>query len=117
METKKSTGFILALVFTFVVSTVVFNLDGVEFVQRREVNIPSGYFYLIFAVDILWVVSLVLIYLYRKLGVFLFTLAVAVHFLLNSYFLSSFLYFDVFILFLYFSLVLLVTVPRWQAFK
>lgn len=114
---KKSLSFIVSLVVVFFMSTFSINLDISQFVQRQEIHIPDWYFYLIFLVDIIMLVSLVLIYFYRKIGVYTFPVAVFLHFFLHNFYLSTFLYFDIFTLFLYFSLVLLTTIPRWNSFK
>ena len=113
----RSLAFTAALVFTFIIATLSINIDITEFSQRHEIHIPTWYFYLIFFVDAVMVVSLLLIYFYRKLGVFAFPLAVFAHFLAHTYYLSSFLYFDLFLLFLYFSLILVAVIPRWSFYK
>jgi len=113
----KSKGFIFALVFTLITSTFTMNIDVTEFAQRQQIHIPSWYFFVIFAIDILTVSSLALIFFYRKLGAYLFPISIFIHFLLHNFFLSSFLYFDLFSLFLYFALVLIVVIPRWNFFK
>lgn len=114
---KKSLGFISSLVFVFFLSTFSINLDISQFVQRDEINIPSWYFYIIFIIDIIMIASIFLIFFYRKIGVFAFPLAVLIHFLLHNFYLSTFLYFDILVLFFYSLLVLLTTIPRWQSFK
>lgn len=113
----RSLAFTAALVFTFIIATFSINIDFTEFSQRNEINIPTWYFYLIFLVDLVMIAGLVLIYFYRKIGVYAFPLAVFVHFLAHNYYLSSFLYFDLFLLFLYFCLILVAVVPRWQFYK
>lgn len=112
----KSSSFIFALVFTFIISTFIVNIDFTEFAQRKEIFIPNWFFFIIFTIDLCIIGSLVLIYFYRKLGVYLFPIAVFLHFFFHNFYLSSFLYFDLFLLFLYF-LILLVVIPRWPFFK
>lgn len=113
----RSLAFTAALIFTFIIATFSINIDFAGFSQRAEINIPTWYFYLIFFIDFIMVASLALIYFYRKIGVYAFPLAVFVHFLANNYYLSSFLYFDLFLLFLYFCLILVAVVPRWPFYK
>ena len=85
--------------------------------QRNENGIPGWYFYLIFSVDVLMIISQILIFFYRKVGIYLFPVAVFTHFLLHNFYLSSFLYFDLMLLFFYFAIILFMTIPRWKYFK
>ncbi|WP_051259649.1 hypothetical protein [Epilithonimonas tenax] len=93
------------------------NTDYAEYTLHEKINIPGHFFYYTFGVDILVVVSWILILLYRKAGVILFPLFVAIHFALHNYFLSTFLYSDVTVLFLYIGLGLLAIIPRWKVLK
>ena len=113
----RSTAFIFALVFTFIISTISLNFDITAYYQRNEIEIPTWFFGLIFLIDLAIVASLGLIYFYRKIGVYLFPIAVLLHFILQNYYLSSFLYFDIFMLFLFFLLILMAVIPRWPNFK
>lgn len=94
-----------------------FNTDMEEYKLHKQINIPQGFFYYTFGVDILVVISWLLIIFFRKLGVILFPLFVAVHFSLHNYFLSTFLYSDVTVLFLFIGLGLLAVIPRWNVLK
>ena len=113
----KDFGFVLALAALMLFSLMGVGIDADEFVQHADLNIPTGYFYFIFFVDLLLIVSVLLIYLYRKIGVFLFPSAVVTHFLAHNFFLSTFLYTDVTNMFLYTTLGLLAIIPKWQFFK
>ncbi|WP_034671995.1 hypothetical protein [Epilithonimonas caeni] len=93
------------------------NTDLAELSQHRVINIPSGFFYYTLGVDILVVMSWILILFYRKLGVVLFPVFVMVHFGLHNYFLSTYLYSDITVLFLYVGLGLLAIIPRWNYMK
>lgn len=93
------------------------NTDITEYSLHKQINIPQGFFYYTFGVDILVVISWLLIIFFRKLGVILFPLFVAVHFFLHNYFLSTFLYSDVTVLFLFIGLGLLAIIPRWNVLK
>lgn len=114
---KKSKWLILGLIVVFIISSISFNFDITEFVERKEINIPDWYFYLLFLVDALFIASLVLIFFYRKVGVFLYPLTIFAHFVFNNYYLNSFLYFDIFIMFMYFSVILFSVIPNWEKFK
>ena len=94
-----------------------FNTDMEEYKLHKQINIPQGFFYYTFGVDILVVISWLLIIFFRRLGVILFPLFVAVHFFLHNYFLSTFLYSDVTVLFLFIGLGLLAVIPRWNVLK
>ncbi len=114
---KKDFGFILALAALMLFSLMGLGIDFDEYSQHQEINIPTGYFYFIFLVDLIMIISLVFIFLYKKFAVYLFPAAVVTHFLAHNFFLSTFLYTDVTNMFLYTSLGLLAILPKWQFFK
>ena len=114
---KKDIGFILSLCALLLFSLMGIGIDADEYLQRAELNIPGNYFFLIFGVDLLMITGIALIFFYRKIGVFLFPIAVLAHYLLHNYYLSTFLYTDVTNLFLYVSVGLLAFIPKWQFFK
>ena len=116
---RRDLGFYLSLAAMLIFALMGIGVDVDQFLQQQEghVQIPSWYFYLIFSVDALILLSVVLIYFYRKSGVFLFPLAMAAHFLFHIYYLDTFLYSDVTGLFLYTGIGLLAFIPKWQFFK
>jgi len=114
---KKDMGFILSLIALLIFTLMGFGIDLDEYMQRVELNIPGGYFILIFSVDLLMILGLVLIFFYRKIGIFLFPLAVISHYMIHQYYLSTFLYTDVTNLFLFISIGLLAFIPKWNFFK
>ena len=114
---KKDMGFILSLIALLIFTLMGFGIDLDEYMQRVELNIPNGYFILIFSVDLLMILGLVLIFFYRKIGLFLFPLAVISHYMIHQYYLSTFLYTDVTNLFLFISIGLLAFIPKWTFFK
>ena len=114
---KKDIGFILSLCALLLFSLMGIGIDADEYLQRAELNIPGNYFFLIFGVDLLMITGIALIFFYRKIGVFLFPIAVLAHYLLHNYYLSTFLYTDVTNLFLYVSVGLLPFIPKCQFFK
>lgn len=101
----------------FLVYALSIYTDYVEYSLHQKINIPKNFFYYTFGVDVLVMLSAVLILLFRKVGVLLFPLFVAIHFALHNYFLSTFLYSDVTVLFLYIGLGLLAVIPRWKVLK
>lgn len=114
---KKDLGFILALAALLLFSLMGVGIDFDEFSQHQEINIPTGYFYFIFLVDLVMILSVIFIFQYRKFAAYLFPAAVVTHFLAHNFFLSTFLYTDVTNMFLYISLGLFVIIPKWQFFK
>jgi hypothetical protein len=114
---KKDVGFILSLCALLLFTLMGVGIDADEYLQRAELNIPGDYFFLIFGVDLLMIAGITLIFFYRKIGIFLFPIAVLAHYLLHNYYLSTFLYTDVTNLFLYVSVGLLAFIPKWQFFK
>ena len=114
---KKDLGFILSLCALLLFSLMGIGIDSDEYLQKADLNIPGFYVLLIFFTDFLMIIGLLLIFFYRKTGVYLFPAAVVLHFMLHNYFLSTFLYTDVTNLFLYISVGLLAFIPKWKFFK
>ena len=114
---KKDLGFILSLAALLLFTMMGIGIDYDEYLQQNDLNIPGFYFVLIFLIDLLMVVSLILIFFYRKIGVYLFPAAVVLHFFLHNFYLSTFLYTDVTNLFIFISVGLLAFIPKWQFFK
>lgn len=114
---KKDLGFILSLCALLLFSLMGIGIDSDEYLQKTDLDIPGFYFLLIFFTDLLMIVGLLLIFFYRKIGVYLFPAAVVLHFMLHNYYLSTFLYTDVTNLFLYISVGLLAFIPKWKFFK
>ncbi len=116
---EKGMGFIMALVGMLIFSIMGAGIDVDQFLQQQEQNlaIPDWYFYIIFGIDALIVLSVVLIYFYRKVGIILFPLATLLHFFSHQYFLSTFLYSDVMALFMFVGIALLAIIPKWKFFK
>lgn len=116
-DPKKGWGFILALAALLLFTLMGVGLDFDEYLQHKTLNIPSGYFYFIFSIDILMIAGIVLMYLYRKIGIFLFPVMLVLHFFMHNYYLSTFLYSDVTNLFLFTGFGMLAIIPKWKFFK
>ena len=114
---KKDLGFILSLAALLLFTLMGIGIDSDEYVQQNDLNIPAFYFILIFLIDLLMIIGLILIFFYRKMGVYLFPAAVVLHFFLHNFYLSTFLYTDVTNLFIFISVGLLAFIPKWQFFK
>ena len=114
---KKDLGFILSLAALLLFTLMGIGIDSDEYVQQNDLNIPGFYFILIFLIDLLMIIGLILIFFYRKIGVYLFPAAVVLHFFFHNYYLSTFLYTDVTNLFIFISVGLLAFIPKWQFFK
>ena len=93
---QKTTFFYVAIFFMVALSFLGIGVDLTEYSQKTDINIPVWYFYLIFAVDIIGLLSIVGIYFYRKIGVILFPVAILFHFV---------------------ALGLLAIIPKWNFFK
>lgn len=111
----KNKDFYIIFGLIFLVYLLSINTDLAEFSQHRDINIPSGFFYLTFGTDALIILSLLLIFFYKKIGVILFPVFVMLHFGLHNYFLSTYLYSDITVLFLFIGLGLLAVIPRWNS--
>ena len=66
---QKTTFFYVAIFFMVALSFLGIGVDLTEYSQKTDINIPVWYFYLIFAVDIIGLLSIVGIYFYKKIGV------------------------------------------------
>lgn len=111
---KKGRGFYLMLGALLLFSIMGMGIDLDEFSQRRDVGIPDNFFYTMLLADGLMIAGLILIFFYRKIGVYIFPVGVLLHFFLHNYYLSTFLYTDVTNLFLFTSVGLLVLIPKWK---
>jgi len=116
-DPKKGIGFILALVALLLFTMMGVGLDFDEYLQHETLNIPAGYFYFIFSIDVLMVAGIVLMYFYRKIGIVLFPVMLVLHFFMHNYYLSTFLYSDVTNLFLFTGFGMLAIIPKWKFFR
>ncbi|MFY1047725.1 hypothetical protein [Chryseobacterium sp. GP-SGM7] len=116
-DPKKGWGFILALASLLLFTFMGIGLDFDEYLQHEGLNIPQGYFYLIFSVDILMILGIVLMFFYKKLGIVLFPAMLLLHFFMHNYYLSTFLYSDVTNLFLFTGFGMLAIIPKWKFFR
>ena len=116
-EPKKSTGFYLSIAALALFTLIGIGIDGDEFLQRKLLKIPEGYFYVIFAVDLLAIISLIGIAFFRKIAVFIFPAIIVVHFFMHQFYLSTFLYTDVTNIFLFVGVGLLMIIPKWKYFQ
>ncbi|AYN01553.1 hypothetical protein [Chryseobacterium sp. 3008163] len=116
-DPKKGWGFILALASLLLFTFMGIGLDFDEYLQHETLNIPSGYFYFIFSIDILMIAGIVLMFFYRKIGIILFPGMLVLHFFMHNYYLSTFLYSDVTNLFLFTGFGMLAIIPKWKFFR
>ncbi|MBM7421490.1 MULTISPECIES: hypothetical protein [Chryseobacterium] len=117
VDPKKGWGFILALASLLLFTVMGMGIDIDEYLQHEYLNIPRWYFYVIFTIDALMIISLVLMFFYRKIGMFAFPVLLVLHFLMHNYYLSTFLYTDVTNLFLFTGFGMLAIIPKWKFFK
>ncbi|ASW74569.1 hypothetical protein IQ37_04090 [Chryseobacterium piperi] len=116
-DPKKGWGFILAFASLMLFTIMGLGIDVDEYLQHDYLNIPRWYFYVIFSIDILMMLSLVLMFFYKKIGIFTFPVLLVLHFFMHSYYLSTFLYTDVTNLFLFTGFGMLAIIPKWKFFK
>lgn len=117
VDPKKGWGFILALASLLLFTVMGMGIDIDEYLQHEYLNIPRWYFYVIFTIDALMIISLVLMFFYRKIGMFTFPVLLVLHFLMHNYYLSTFLYTDVTNLFLFTGFGMLAIIPKWKFFR
>ena len=82
---NKDFGFVLSLAALMLFSLMGLGIDVDEFSQHQEINIPTGYFYFIFLVDLVMMVSLVFIFFYKKIAAYIFPAALVTHFLAHGW--------------------------------
>lgn len=117
VDPKKGWGFILALASLLLFTIMGMGIDIDEYLQHEYLNIPRWYFYVIFTIDALMIISLALMFFYRKIGMFAFPVLLVLHFLMHNYYLSTFLYTDVTNLFLFTGFGMLAIIPKWKFFR
>lgn len=105
---------IVLLVFFWILSV---GIDDTEFLQHQEISIPAWFSYVLLSIDALAIVCVILIYMYRKIGVFLYPILIAIHLFMHEFYLSTLLYSDVFNLFIFIGVGLLAIIPKWKFFK
>ncbi len=113
---KKDIFFKICIGLLALFSIMSFGVDVDQFLQHKELKIPDWYFFIIFPVDVLMMVSLLLIFFYKKVGVYAFPVLMGLHFYFHMYYLDTFLYNDVMALFMY-VFTLLAIIPKWQFFR
>ncbi len=113
----KTKGFYIALSLVALAFLFSINTDLQFLSQSDEVHIPVAFLWIIFVIDILVLLMIALMMMFRKAGVILYPFLVLLHFLLHNFYLSTFLYFDLNALFFYFVVGLFVVIPRWKYFK
>lgn len=116
-EPKKTSSFYVALGALALFTLMGLGTDGDEFIQYQFLNIPKWYFYIIFLVDALSLLSLIGIAFFRKFSVYAFPCFVALHFYFHQFYLSTTLYADITNLFLFSGVGLLMIIPKWKYFK
>jgi len=116
-DPKKGLGFILALAALFLFTIMGLGIDVDEYLQHKDLNIPRWYFYIIFSIDTLMIITLALMYFYRKIGIYTFPVLLLLHFFMHNYYLSTFLYTDVTNLFLFTGFGMLAIIPKWKFFR
>ena len=114
---KRSLSFYLALAITFIFYILMLNTDMAQYSQHHETGVPSWFISVLFGVDAIILVSLILVYFFKKIGVYLLPLLVMVHHLLYEFYISTTLLAGLHLLFVFLTAGLLVIIPRWKLFK
>jgi hypothetical protein len=114
---KRTSAFYFALILMFILFLLTLNTDFAQYSQHTDTGIPMWFFKILFPVDFIILAALVLIFFYRKIGVFLFPGFVLIHHLLYEFYLSTTLLSGLHLLFVYVGIGLLVIIPRWKDFK
>ncbi|NAW50225.1 hypothetical protein GNY06_02080 [Elizabethkingia argentiflava] len=119
VESKQRRGkpffLVLGLLLLLILNNL--NVDYAVVLLKDEMQIPQWYLILLFGLNIAAMGALVGIYGFRKLGVYLFPITIMFHFIIHLNFLMTFLYTDVFMMFFFIGIGLLVFIPKWELFK
>ncbi len=113
---KKGLGFWITIALMFLFAIMAFGVDYSQYLDHENLKIPKWYFYIIFSIDFVIFSSIILIIMYRKIGVWLFPIAVLASITCYLYYLDTFMYTSVQNLFLIF-LALFTIIPKWKFFK
>ncbi|CAI9673698.1 hypothetical protein HZP39_15075 [Elizabethkingia anophelis] len=116
-EPKRGTPFYLILGVLLLLLINNLNVDYMTVGMKEQMQIPQWYITLLFSLDALAILSLVGIYLFRKIAVYLFPVLIMIHFIIHLNYLMTFLYTDVFMMFFFIGVGLLVFIPKWRSFK
>ncbi|AZI22293.1 hypothetical protein EIH07_04150 [Chryseobacterium taklimakanense] len=116
---EKGMGFICSLIGLLIFTVMGIGIDVDQYLQstEKDIAIPQWYFFIIFMIDAVILLSILLIYFYRKAGAIIYPLATIAHFMVHMYFLDTFLYSDVTALFVFTGVALLAIIPKWQFFR
>lgn len=114
---RKNKSFYIIFGLILLVFFLSINTDLAELSQHKAINIPSGFFYYTLGIDVFVILSWLLIIFNKKAGVILFPVFIMLHFGLHNYFLSTYLYSDITVLFLFIGLGLLEIIPRWKSMR
>lgn len=114
---KRSTFLYIAAALMLICAALSINTDLAEFSQHKSINIPQWFFVVIFSVDVALIAAIAGFLFFRKIAVFAVPVLILTHFLLHNFYLSTTLYSDVNLLFVYFAAGLLAVIPRWQYFR
>lgn len=114
---KKSTFLYVAVALMLICAFLSVNTDLAEYAQHKILAIPQWFFGIIFTLDLLLLAAVAGILFFRKIAVISIPVLVMIHFLLHNFYLSTLLYSDLNILFMYLSAGLLAVIPRWQYFR
>jgi hypothetical protein len=116
-DPKKGWGFISAFAALMLFTIMGLGIDIDEYLQHEYLQIPRWYFFVIFSIDALMMLGLILMFFYRKIGIFMFPELLVLHFFMHNYYLSTFLYTDVTNLFLFTGFGMLAIIPKWKFFR
>lgn len=114
---KPTLPYYIGIAVLLVAAFLSVNTDLALFSERKDVEIQDWYFWLIFSIDLAIFACVISMLFQRKIGVIAMPVLVVLHFMLHRFYLSTFLYFDVQLLFVYFALGLFMVIPRWKFFR
>ena len=114
---NKTASFYSAIIVLTLFLLFSFGIDLTEYDQHVDINIPTWFSYLVITIDVLMLLSIFIIFFYRKIGVYAYPLLITSHLFLHEFYLSTLLYADLFNLFVFIGLGLLAIIPKWRFFK
>jgi len=114
---KRGKAFFFTMIVFLLLLVNNFLIDGFLVSIMNTSMIPLWYIILLFGVNIFTLLSLIGIYLFRKFCIYSFPIFVILHFVFRLHYLETFMYTDIFALFFFVGIGLVIFIPKWSLFK
>lgn len=116
-ESRRTPAFYIAMLLILLLFILMLNTDLAQFSQHKDTGVPAWFFDVVFPVDFVILASVILMLLYRRIGVYIFPVFVLLHHVLYEFYLSTTLLSGLHLLFVFIGAGLLVIIPRWKYYR